>query len=150
MQEVTPRADVADELRARGGAVGAPGLEAVAAVVGVNEQAHADLREQSGVKAGVRAIGPRADVADELRPRGGAVGAPKLSAMGAVGGAEEDGRADLREMRRIGVAGSRADVANELRARGGAVGAPELIALGAVGGGEEAAPADAGELGGVG
>src|SRR4051812_36115103 len=87
--------DVANELRARGGAVGAQGFLAVPLFFAAEEQVPAVVREGVGVTP-IPDAGP--NVASALRPRGGAVGAPELVAVGAVVGAEEQGPADVGQV----------------------------------------------------
>src|SRR6266542_5068866 len=88
------RVDVPDEPRPRPGAVRAPELAAVRAVVGDEEGRAA---ETAGPREGVAASLATADVPEQPCPRRGAVGSPDLGAMGLVRGPEDEFAADTRQ-----------------------------------------------------
>src|SRR5262249_54728483 len=127
--------DIVDEGGAGGGAVALPQLDAVAAIVGIEEQGAADVRQTVGVGAG----GAGKDVIDQGSAGGGAVALPQLDAVAAVVGMKEQGVADVRqvglEVVRAGLQGTLGtgeDVVDEDGAGRGAVALPQLVAVAAV------------------
>src|SRR5213079_473627 len=92
-------------------------------VESLEEEPAGDAGETSGVRVVVAGI----DVLDELRPRAGAVGSPKLSAMRPADPCER-------------VAGG--DLLDELRPRASAVGFPERTLVARIEGAEEERAAD--------
>ena len=99
---------------------------------------------------GIRAAAARVDVLDQDGAGGRAVALPKLIAVGAVVGREEERPAHVREIRGIeDAAAAGLDVLDHDGAGGRAVALPELLAVGAVIGREEERPADVRQICGI-
>src|SRR5206468_3423247 len=132
------RVDVLDHRGAGGGAVALPKLPAVDAVAGPEDERPARGRQFACVFVGVGEAGAaRVDVLDHRGAGGGAVALPKLPAVDAVAGPEEERPAHVRQFAcvfvGVGEAGAaRVDVLDHRGAGGGAVALPELPFVDAV------------------
>jgi hypothetical protein len=136
------RGDVGDNPRSGGGAVRAPQLLAVQAIVGGEHHDAAADRDRGCVSAMV--LNARADVRDDSRAGIRAVTAPKLAAIHAVIGIEVSDSVHHGEVADFRTRFSSVDVAQQMRAGHGPVADPEFLAMHVVVGDEQIASGERG------